>query len=310
MFKTHSIFIFVCSCRADKVVFYVGILVPFVLIYIFNLVVFSVIITSLLKQVYHKKKAMPDKELNTKHEYRKIAVIAFCLAIMFGLAWIFALLVPIPVEAISIASQYLFGIFIAIQGVLYFILHGIRAPEARKFWLRLIYRGCPSRMPEYLKPHISKSIPHYKVVSLPTRQNPIYTSEDNLFSNPAVSTEHGTLESNTQKVDLGASPSTYSLASQTLMVDFPVPAPPSDEDDTSSMDMQYLKDMINFSDPNEPGFAFSPPRMPHSLAFGTLSPLLTSMTALGVSQDKTDGIEYTLCEVNLSQETTDDKHQD
>ena len=258
---------------------------------------------------------MPGKELNTKREYRKIAVIAFCLVVMFGLAWIFALLVPIPVEAISIASQYLFSIFIATQGVLYFILHGIRSPEARKFWLTLIYRGCPSRIPEYLKLHTSKSFPPpYKVVSSPPRQNPIYTSEENIFSNPTASTEQGTMERNMQNIniDLGASPSTYSLASQTLMLDFPVPVPTSDEDDTSSMDMQELKDMINtkFSDPNEPGFAFSPPRMSHSLAFGTLSPLLTSMTATGISPKHTDGTEYTLREVNLSQETTDDKHQD
>ena len=45
--------------------------------------------------------------------------------------------------------------------------------------------------------------------------------------------------------DMGASTSSYSLASQTIQIDFTLPTIISD-DECSSMDLQELTDFINF----------------------------------------------------------------
>ena len=129
--------------------FYAGILAPFILVYTFNGIIYLVIMISLSKQLLNKKKRETG-DVKWRREYKKLAVVAFFLAIMFGLAWIFAIFVPIPIEALSITSQYLFSIFIAIQGLLYFILHGLRSPEARAAWLKLLFKGCPNKMSKYL----------------------------------------------------------------------------------------------------------------------------------------------------------------
>ena len=63
--------------------------------------------------------------------------------------------------------------------------------------------------------------------------------------------------------DMGASPSSYSLASQTIQIDFTLPTIISD-DECNSVNLQELTDIINtkFSEPNSPGVAVSTPRLP------------------------------------------------
>ena len=254
---------------------------------------------SLSKQLLNKKKT---GEVNWRREYKKLAVVAFFLAIMFGLAWIFAIFVPIPIEALSITSQYLFSIFIAIQGLLYFILHGLRSPEARAAWLKLLFKGCPHKMSKYLHT-IPSSSQHHPVqspiaISGKPRHNPLYSPQDVLMSNPGVDSKFNTLEPTKDVFDIGASPSAYSLASQTLKMDFPLPAQVSD-DETSSMDMQELTDMINtkFTESTQPGFAYSPPQ---SLSYKTTSSLHASITASPTQQMNKDELEFTLHEVEPS----------
>lgn len=261
---------------------------------------------SLLKRLLNKKKTAT--EVKWRKEYKKLAVIAFFLAIMFGLAWIFAIFVPIPNKELSITSQYLFGIFIAIQGLLYFILHGLRSPEARTAWLKLLFKGCPNKMSKYLK-SIPSSSQHHPVQSPIShsgkpRHNPLYSPKDNVISNSGVDSNFSTLEHPKDVFDIGASPSAYSLASQTLKVDFPIPAPASD-DETSSMDMQELTDMINtkFTESAQPGFAYSPP---HMLSHEATSPLHASIAATPAQKPNKDELEFTLHEVEPSQPVGDE----
>ena len=260
--------------------FYVAILVPFILTYLFNITIYFIIVFSLTRQVIKKRKIFDKGELHIRKEYKRLAIIAFFLAIMFGLAWIFAILVLIPDTYVSLVFQYLFSCFIAVQGVLYFIMHGLRSPDARKLWMTFVYKPCPSRMPDYLKSGpTSTPYQHAQPRSAQLRQNPFHGSQDNLLTSGAEST-FNTLERT--KADIGASPSAYSLASQTLQIDFPLPALISD-DETSSMDMQDLTEFFNtkFVDPTAPGVAVSPPRMPISSAHESIptSSLLTSITA-------------------------------
>ena len=68
---------------------------------------------------------------------RKNATIAFSLAILFGLGWGFGLAASgTPSEESTFALQLLFTIFVACQGTLIFVLHGIRKAEARNEWKR------------------------------------------------------------------------------------------------------------------------------------------------------------------------------
>ena len=74
-------------------------------------------------------------EKNTLAFIRKNAIIAFTLAILFGLGWGFGLVASgTPSEEATFTLQLLFTIFVGCQGILIFVLHGIRKAEARDEW--------------------------------------------------------------------------------------------------------------------------------------------------------------------------------
>ena len=258
-------------CRADGAVFYAAILAPFVLTYSFNLIVYFIIVGSLGRQVTHKTKGSTLNREMLVNEYKRLGIVAFFLAVMFGLAWIFAVLVAIPNSAVSYAAQYLFSIFIGFQGLLYFVMHVVRSPDARRFWATLFYKPCPGRIPAFLKTWTTTS-PQPLATSKPAnlKSNPIYSSQDNLLLSSPGESAFNTLQRPPRDVaDLATSPSSYSLASQTLQIDFTLPTIVSDDEASgSSMDLQDLTDIINtkFSDPNAPGVAVSQPRIPISIA--------------------------------------------
>ena len=244
--------------------FYAGILTPFAITYSFNVIVYFLIIGSLSRQVLKKKGDSVNKGM-LHNEYKKLAIVTFFLAIMFGLAWIFAILVAIPNTTLSYISQYLFSFFVGFQGLLYFIMHGLRSPDARKFWITLFYKPCPSMIPSFLKTWTTTTPYHQTKQPLVKshQHNPLYVSQDNLLSSPGEST-FNTLQRPREMADMGASPSSYSLASQTIQIDFTLPTIISDDED-SNMDLQELTTIINtkFSEPNNsPGVAVSTPRSP------------------------------------------------
>lgn len=262
----HALIFTVYRCRADEIVFYVGILAPFLIAYTFNAIIYFIIVGSLGQQVF-KKRDMLNKEM-LHVEYRRLAIVAFFLTIMFGLGWIFAILVVIPNTVASAVSQYLFSFFVGFQGLLYFIMHGLRSPDVRRFWITLIYKPCPNQIPKFLKTWTTTTpYNNTKQPRVVTKQNPLYASQDNLLSTPGQSAFNTLQRPTTDTTDIGASHSSYSLASQTVQIDFTLPTIISD-DEVSSMDMLELTDIINtrFSDPNAPGVAVSTPHIPISSA--------------------------------------------
>ena len=129
--------LFLClfSCRPIEWPFYFGFLLPFAVIYIFNWVMFVVIMASLCR---HSIKTAGQKD--NKSVVARYLFIAMVLSLLFGLGWVFGLIgtSSLP-QGVSIPAQYLFGIFIGLQGVLVFILHAIRSPDSREEWKRWWY---------------------------------------------------------------------------------------------------------------------------------------------------------------------------
>ena len=124
------------SCRSRDLPFYIGLIAPTAILYIFNLIMFVLIMVSICKQ------RMPGSvtEKSTLAFVHKNAIIAFTLAILFGLGWGVGLAASgTPFKEATFVLQLLFTIFVGCQGVLIFVLHGIRKVEARDEWKKLFY---------------------------------------------------------------------------------------------------------------------------------------------------------------------------
>ena len=67
-------------------------------------------------------------------------LIAAILSLLFGLGWAFGFIgtTSLP-PSVYVPAQYIFSIFIGIQGVLIFILHAIRSADSREEWKRWWY---------------------------------------------------------------------------------------------------------------------------------------------------------------------------
>lgn len=94
---------------------------------------FIIILVSIIK---HKKHL--SKQTKSGSDYKRLkesVIIALSLAVVFGLGWGFGLLATsYSIEAVTIALQVIFSIFVGAQGFLLFLLHGIRNVDARYVW--------------------------------------------------------------------------------------------------------------------------------------------------------------------------------
>ena len=107
---------------------YFGVIAPFAIIYAFNVVVFLIIVSVVLR----RKDRNPNIS-NTKKNMRK-AFIVFILALMFGIGWAFGILGSEGRNALSIVFQFLFIIIVGGQGLLIFLLYPCRSKDARDLW--------------------------------------------------------------------------------------------------------------------------------------------------------------------------------
>ena len=99
------------------------------LIYSLNLVIFVAIVYSILR---HSGKSKKDE---SKSSFKRTAILAAILFIMFGLGWFVGLLgtSSLP-EEVFIPAQIIFTIIVGLQGFFIFVLHVLRSPVARKQW--------------------------------------------------------------------------------------------------------------------------------------------------------------------------------
>ena len=116
-------------------------IVPFLIIYIFNWIIFIVIFTSLLRKGCNNKTKEVIKKRRNKKEKKNSQVkqqllVAVTLSILFGLGWGAGLLATdkIHVSAIRDICASLFVILSTLQGLFIFFIHCLRSSDVRSFW--------------------------------------------------------------------------------------------------------------------------------------------------------------------------------
>ena len=121
------------SCRSIEWPFWFGFIAPFTALYLFDWIMFVVILMSILRNK-NSDKQLKSNESSTRL-YKKSLFIALSMAVVFGLGWGFGLLTTSSsIEGLTITFQVIFSIFVGSQGVLLFLLHGVRNPDVRAVW--------------------------------------------------------------------------------------------------------------------------------------------------------------------------------
>ena len=118
--------------------------VPFSIIYVFNWIVFVIIIVSLLRKNFSSKlkelkKAKKDK---SKSFFKQQLIIAITLSILFGLGWGLGLLVTQEIytnKTVRDLFAALFVLLTAFHGFFIFIMHCLRSKDVRQVWKRAFF---------------------------------------------------------------------------------------------------------------------------------------------------------------------------
>ena len=138
------------SCRPTEWPFYFGFILPFVIIYVLNWIVFVAIMVSICK---HFRNLQSLRESSVRQQLRNVKenlIIAMCLSIVLGLGWGLGLVsTSSGLVELSFTFQVIFSIFVGSQGVLIFILYGIRNTNFRQLWIKL-FSGCRSNTDNFV----------------------------------------------------------------------------------------------------------------------------------------------------------------
>ena len=115
--------------------FWIGLLVPFGIIYIMNWVIFILIFASMLCRPNVRKEISNNENLYKLKNY----MIALGLSLLFGISWAFGLLTSSDIpNAMRYPAEWIFTLMNTFLGVYLFVLYIIWSPDARKVWKRVI----------------------------------------------------------------------------------------------------------------------------------------------------------------------------
>lgn len=173
-----------CSCIPADVPLYAGILLPFLLIYFFNWLLFLIILINICRHDRERKitQNTTTTGLTVRKDLKKYFVIVSVLSVNFGLGWAIGLFSPLTEVVV-----YIFSIFVAIQGILIFFFHALRVDEARKTWKLWFYiifccksvneakqeTRATSATPYNLTPYVKRKM---------IKKDTIYSSHEHSFS--------------------------------------------------------------------------------------------------------------------------------
>ena len=134
----HNINPHTCSCRATEWPFWFGTILPFGLVYVFNWIMFIIIMISICKHTRSIENAKGEE--GKQKSAIKSLIIAVILAFVFGLGWAIGLAATsLPIKEITYIFQVIFCILVGAQGVLIFFLQGLRSKDFRHFWRQIFY---------------------------------------------------------------------------------------------------------------------------------------------------------------------------
>ena len=126
------------SCRPTEWPFFFGFILPFLIVYLFNWIVFIGIMISICKHMWNMTalKMSATAAMNVR-DLSKTFLVAMTLGVILGLGWGFGLAATSSdLVALTFTFQVIFSIFVGSQGVLIFVFHGLRNEDFRKFWKR------------------------------------------------------------------------------------------------------------------------------------------------------------------------------
>ena len=113
-------------------VFFGAFLGPIFAILLFNIVIFVVVISVLVK---HARKQIDSSDKSNQQTVIRVMLTIMGLMALFGLTWIFA---AFTVSAASTAFQFLFAIFSSLQGFFIFLFFCVFGKEGRELWLKVL----------------------------------------------------------------------------------------------------------------------------------------------------------------------------
>lgn len=131
------------SCRAFNAPFYIGVVVPFLAVYLFNWVIFFIIIISLLRKKFQSK-LNTKKNTKSKTVFKQQLMIVITLSTLFGLGWGLGLLVTENIynnKTVRDLIAALFVIFTAFHGLFIFLIYCLRSKDAQSVWKNVVVTG-------------------------------------------------------------------------------------------------------------------------------------------------------------------------
>ena len=191
-------------------------------VYVFNWVMFTIIMVSICKHTENMNSVMKEKTTAEKSkEMKKNLFIAMSLSVVLGLGWGLGLAATSSsVVGLTVTFQVIFSIFVGMQGVLIFVLHGVRNKDARDIWKKtLVTRS------KYLFSSLKGTSVAYSLRG---------TDSDGFSTLP-----RSTLPRRTKKVDLSVAPET-STAEETK-VDLSEMSKMSGQDGSSAEETDLFK---------------------------------------------------------------------
>ena len=100
---------------------------------------FVIIVFSIFKQQRHMTSQTGNKDLEANFKKRLLLLVT--LSLLFGLGWGIGLFATnsLPVQWLRFSFQIIFVVLTSFQGLLIFILYGIRLLKVRRVWLKWFY---------------------------------------------------------------------------------------------------------------------------------------------------------------------------
>ena len=132
--------------------FYIGMMVPFILIYVFNWIIFAIIITSICyKNWYNPVPKYDSQSQKSGVSPRQQFMIAIMLSVLFGIGWGIGLLATEELGSKAARDFFasLFVIITSFHGVLIFVLHCVRSKDARKEWRKWFFKATKKEFSDF-----------------------------------------------------------------------------------------------------------------------------------------------------------------